>query len=94
MRRLPACICQRLMQDLTELTKALADHLGVEAGKLWKAGTFEDVSLSDGVVDYTDTHEETKGAFLIVLNDADQIYPGRKESAWSHRRVVSPGSGL
>jgi len=89
MRGLPAGICQRSMQELTALTKAQADHLGIEAGKLWEAGTFEDESLWDGVVDYTDTHEETKGAFLIFLNDADQIYPGWKETAWLHRRVIS-----
>jgi len=68
--------------------------LGVEAWKLWKAGTFEDVSLSDGIVDYTDTHEEITGAFLTVLHDADQIYPGWKDTAWLRRRVISPSSSL
>ena len=58
------------------------DHLGVEAWKLWKAGTFEDVPLSVGVVDYTYTHEEINVAFLIFLNDADQTYPGWKETSW------------
>ena len=45
----------------------------------WKAGTYGDVSLSDGVVEYANTHEEIKGAFLTFQKDADQIYPGWKE---------------
>eukprot|EP00413_Alexandrium_margalefii_P050024 CAMPEP_0204610778 /NCGR_PEP_ID=MMETSP0661-20131031/61682_1 /ASSEMBLY_ACC=CAM_ASM_000606 /TAXON_ID=109239 /ORGANISM="Alexandrium margalefi, Strain AMGDE01CS-322" /LENGTH=647 /DNA_ID=CAMNT_0051622603 /DNA_START=89 /DNA_END=2032 /DNA_ORIENTATION=+ len=52
---------------------------GEEAWKLWKAGTYGDVSLSDGVVEYAKTHEEIKGAFLTFQKDADQIYPGWKE---------------
>merc|ERR1712156_705527 len=51
----------------------------MEAWKLWKAGTYGDVSLSDGVVEYAKTHEEIKGAFLTFQKDADQIYPGWKE---------------
>ena len=74
-----------MMQDLTELAKAQADHLGSEAGKLWKAGTFVDVSLLDRIVDYTDAHEEIKSTFLIFLNNADLIYHGWKETAWLHR---------
>ena len=35
------------------------------------------------VDDYTDTHEEIKVAFLIFLNDADQTYPGWKETSWN-----------
>merc|ERR1719204_1893256 len=52
---------------------------GEEAWKLWKAGTYGDISLSDGVVEYAKTHEEIKGAFLTFQKDADQIYPGWKE---------------
>ena len=50
-----------------------------EAWKLWKAGAYGDVSLSDGVIEYAKTHEEVKGAFLTFPKDADQIYPGWKE---------------
>ena len=46
---------------------------------LWKAGTYGDVSLSDGVIEYAMTHEELKGAFLTFQKDSDQIYPGWKE---------------
>jgi hypothetical protein len=35
--------------------------------------------LSDGIIEYARTHEETKGAFLTLRKDADQIYPGWKE---------------
>merc|ERR1712038_486326 len=52
---------------------------GEEAWKLWKAGTYGDVSLSDGIIEYAKTHEEIKGAFLTFQKDADQIYPGWKE---------------
>merc|ERR1711933_631045 len=52
---------------------------GEEAWKLWKAGTYGDISLSDDVVEYAKTHEEIKGAFLTFQKDADQIYPGWKE---------------
>merc|ERR1711933_124625 len=52
---------------------------GEEAWKLWKAGTYGQVSLSDGVIEYAKTHEELKGAFLTFQKDADQIYPGWKE---------------
>merc|ERR1712056_100160 len=52
---------------------------GEEAWKLWKAGTYGNVSLSDGVIEYAKTHEEIKGAFLTFQKDADQIYPGWKE---------------
>jgi hypothetical protein len=45
----------------------------------WKVGKFGDVSLSDGVIEYAKTHEESKGAFLTFQKDADQIYPGWKE---------------
>merc|ERR1711877_79815 len=58
---------------------AMSCRQGEEAWKLWKAGTYGDVSLSDGVVEYTKTHEEIKGAFLTFQKDADQIYPGWKE---------------
>merc|ERR1711972_581658 len=44
-----------------------------------KAGTYGDVSLSDGIIEYAKTHEEIKGAFLTFQKDADQIYPGWKE---------------
>jgi hypothetical protein len=52
---------------------------GEEAWKLWKAGTYGNVSLSDGIIEYAKTHEEIKGAFLTFQKDADQIYPGWKE---------------
>merc|ERR1711869_17043 len=45
----------------------------------WKMGTYGDVSLSDGVIEFAKTHEEMKGAFLTFQKDADQIYPGWKE---------------
>merc|ERR550514_2326944 len=50
-----------------------------EAWFAWKAGTYGDVSLSDGVIEFAKTHEEMKGAFLTFQKDADQIYPGWKE---------------
>merc|ERR1711988_1743864 len=52
---------------------------GEESGLLWKKGTYGDISLSDGVIEYAKTHEEIKGAFLTFQKDADQIYPGWKE---------------
>merc|ERR1712151_995674 len=58
---------------------AVSCRQGEESWKLWKAGTYGDVSLSDGVVEYAKTHEEIKGAFLTFQKDADQIYPGWKE---------------
>merc|ERR1712130_474854 len=42
-------------------------------------GTYGDISMGDGVVEYAKTHEEIKGAFLTFQKDADQIYPGWKE---------------
>merc|ERR1711972_16897 len=58
---------------------AISCRQGEEAWKLWKAGTYGDVSLSDGIIEYAKTHEELKGAFLTFQKDADQIYPGWKE---------------
>jgi len=58
---------------------AISCGQGEESWKLWKAGTYGDVSLADGVVEYAKTHEELKGAFLTFQKDADQIYPGWKE---------------
>merc|ERR1719399_1587291 len=58
---------------------AISCGQGEEAWKLWKAGTYGEVSLSDGVIEYAKTHEELKGAFLTFQKDADQIYPGWKE---------------
>merc|ERR1712176_108264 len=52
---------------------------GEEAWKLWKAGAYGDISLSDGIIEYAKTHEEIKGAFLTFQKDADQIFPGWKE---------------
>merc|ERR1711966_414895 len=54
---------------------------GEEAWKLWKAGAYGDISLSDGVIEFAKTHEEIKGAFLTFQKDADQIYPGWKEAS-------------
>merc|ERR1712038_897225 len=58
---------------------AMSCRQGEEAWKLWKAGAYGEVSLSDGVVEDAKTHEELKGAFLTFQKDADQIYPGWKE---------------
>merc|ERR1712174_125538 len=52
---------------------------GEETWKLWKAGTYGNISLSDGIIEYAKTHEEMKGAFLTFQKDSDQIYPGWKE---------------
>ena len=52
---------------------------GEESWKVWKAGAYGDVSLSDGVIEYARTYEEIKGAFFTIQKDADQIYPGWKE---------------
>ena len=64
---------------------AMSSRQGEEAWKLWKAGTYGDVSLSDGVVEYAKTHEEINGAFLTFQKDADQIYPGWKKETRLHR---------
>merc|ERR1712149_118626 len=58
---------------------AISCGQGEDAWKQWKAGTYGQVSLSDGVIEYAKTHEELKGAFLTFQKDADQIYPGWKE---------------
>merc|ERR1712063_88295 len=58
---------------------AISCGQGEEAWMLWKAGTYGNVSLSDGVIEYAKTHEELKGAFLTFQKDSDQIYPGWKE---------------
>merc|ERR1719464_667058 len=57
---------------------AMSCRQGEEAWILWKKGTYGDIPLSDGVVEYAKTHEEIKGAFLTFQKDADQIYPGWK----------------
>jgi ribulose-bisphosphate carboxylase large chain len=58
---------------------AISCRQGEEAWKMWKAGKYGNVSLSDGVIEFAKTHEEIKGAFLTFQKDADQIYPGWKE---------------
>jgi ribulose-bisphosphate carboxylase large chain len=58
---------------------AISCGQGEESWKLWRAGTYGDVSLVDGVIEYAKTHEELKGAFLTFQKDADQIFPGWKE---------------
>ncbi len=58
---------------------AVSCRQGEEAWKQWKAGHFGGISLSDGIIKYTETHEENKGAFLTFQKDSDQIYPGWKE---------------
>jgi ribulose-bisphosphate carboxylase large chain len=58
---------------------AISCRQGEEAWKMWKAGRYGNVSLSDGVIEFAKTHEEIKGAFLTFQKDADQIYPGWKE---------------
>merc|ERR1712008_666705 len=81
----PSCSVADMWRILGRGTKdgpkqgAISCRRGEEAWKLWKAGTYGDVSLSDGVVEYAKTHEEIKGAFLTFQKDADQIYPGWKE---------------
>jgi hypothetical protein len=55
---------------------AISCRQGEEAWKMWKAGRYGNVSLSDGVIEFAKTHEEIKGAFLTFQKDADQIYPG------------------
>merc|ERR1712008_291335 len=81
----PSCSVVDMWRILGRETKdgpkqgAMSCRQGEEAWKLWKAGTYGDVSLSDGVVEYAKTHEEIKGAFLTFQKDADQIYPGWKE---------------
>jgi ribulose-bisphosphate carboxylase large chain len=57
---------------------AISCGQGEESWKLWRAGTYGDVSLVDGVIEYAKTHEELKGAFLTFQKDADQIFPGWK----------------
>jgi ribulose-bisphosphate carboxylase large chain len=52
---------------------------GEVSWKMWKAGAYDNVSLSDGVVAYARTHEEITGAFLKFQKVADKIYPGWKE---------------
>jgi len=59
---------------------AMSYRLGEEAWKSWTAGTYGDVSLSVGVVEYAKTHEEIKAAFLTFQKDADHIYPGGKRN--------------
>merc|ERR1712003_31347 len=80
---------------------------GEEAWKLWSAGMYGDVSLSDGIIEYAKTHEEIKGAFLTFQKDADQIYPGWKEQLgytgessvqaasfdWKKKAAAAPYSG-
>ena len=36
----------------------------VVEGGLWKAGEYDDVSLADGIIEFTKTHGEIKGASL------------------------------
>jgi hypothetical protein len=81
---------------------------GEEAWLLWKAGTYGDVSLSDGLIEFAKTHEELKGAFLTFQKDADQIYPGWKEKLgytgessvqaasfdWQKKAAAAPFIGL
>ncbi|CAE7477412.1 rbcL, partial [Symbiodinium sp. KB8] len=52
---------------------------GEEAWKAWKAGQCGNISLSHGLIEFTNTHQKNKGAFLTFQKDADQIYPGWKE---------------
>jgi len=49
-----------------------------QAWKLWKAGKFGPVSLSDGIIAYAKKHDALKNAFLNSQSVADQIYPGWK----------------
>jgi hypothetical protein len=56
-----------------------------------EAGKFDDVSLSDGVIEYAKTHEEIKGAFLTFQKDAGQIIQdGRRGSATLSSRLCRP----
>ena len=77
---------------------AISCRQGEEAWKAWKAGQYGNISLSDGVIEFAKTHEEIKGAFLTFQKDADQIYPGWKESCMvvllGFIRCVACGLGL
>jgi len=42
---------------------------GEESWMMWKKGTYGDISLSDGIIEYAKTHEELKGAFLTFQKD-------------------------
>jgi len=53
---------------------AMTCRQGEESWKLWKAGAYGDVSLSDGVVQNSNTREEVQGAFLTFRKDADQVF--------------------
>ena len=50
-----------------------------EAWKAWKSGKYGDMSLSDAVIEFAQTHEELRGAFLTFQQDADRVYPGWRE---------------
>ena len=58
---------------------AISCRQGEEAWKAWKAGQCGNISLSHGLIEFTNTHQKNKGAFLTFQKDADQIYPGWKE---------------
>jgi hypothetical protein len=66
---------------------------GEEAWKLWKAGTYGNVSLSDGVIEFAKTHQDIKFAFLTLQKDADQIYPGwREKLGYTHKSSAQAAS--
>ena len=58
---------------------AISCGQGEESCMQWKAGKFDNVSLSNGVIEYAKTHEDAKGALLAFQKEADQIYSGWKE---------------
>ena len=56
-----------------------ARRQGKEAWMRWKAGLLGNVSLTDGIIEYAQTHEDLKDAFITFQEDADQTYPGWRE---------------
>ena len=40
---------------------ATSYHQGKDVWKLWKAGAYGEISLSDGVIEFAEAHEEIKG---------------------------------
>jgi hypothetical protein len=54
---------------------AISRAQGEELWKLWKAGTYGDVSLADGVIEYAKTHAALKGAPLPWPHGHHELRP-------------------
>ena len=73
---------------------------GEKSWKMWRAGAYGSVSLSDGVIEYAMTYEEIKKAFYTFQKNADQIYQSWKEQLgykgesllWALVAFVAPGA--